>query len=217
MKEQYQKKLEEQRRDKDEFDEKIQEMHRHNIKVESEFEKERALMEQKIMFLEKNLEEKSSKEKEYLSNWNSQKSELSNEIRHVCQKYESELKQVNSLFEEEKERSGELEAQLQDLQQNFNQKSQTWQEQEQRYKMMIDQTQDHAKQIEMAANALKNESLVGLESQLKEKTEQHEDLSKKLKALEEKMFFTEEDLKQRLQQNLKDTAIKDQKLEFYEI
>jgi len=127
------------------------------------------------------------------------------------------LKQVNSLFEEEKERSGELEAQLQDLQQNFNQKSQTWQEQEQRYKMMIDQTQDHAKQIEMAANALKNESLVGLESQLKEKTEQHEDLSKKLKALEEKMFFTEEDLKQRLQQNLKDMAIKDQKLEFYEI
>lgn len=70
VKEQYQKKLEEQRRDKDEFDEKIQEMHRKNIKVESEFEKERALMEQKTMFLEKNLEEKSSKEKEYLSNWN---------------------------------------------------------------------------------------------------------------------------------------------------
>ena len=92
MKEQYQKKLEEQRRDKDEFDEKIQEMHRHNFKVESEFEKERALMEQKIMFLEKNLEEKSSKEKVYLSNWNNQKSELSNEIRHVCQRYEAELK-----------------------------------------------------------------------------------------------------------------------------
>jgi hypothetical protein len=38
-------------------------------------------MEQKISYLEKNLEEKSSKEKEYLSNWNSQKSELSTEIR----------------------------------------------------------------------------------------------------------------------------------------
>lgn len=106
---------------------------------------------------------------------------------------------------------------MQDLQQNFNQRSQTWQEQEQRYKMMIDQTQDHAKQIEMAANALKNESLVGLESQLKEKTEQFEDLSKKFKEVEEKMSLNEEDLKQRLQQNLKDMAIKDQKLEFYEI
>ena len=38
-------------------------MHRHNIKAESEFEKERALMEQKVLFLEKNLEEKNSKEK----------------------------------------------------------------------------------------------------------------------------------------------------------
>jgi len=164
LKEQYQRKLEEQRRDKDGFDEKIQEMHRHNIKVESEFEKERALSEQKILFLEKNLDEKSSKEKEYLSNWNNQKSELSNEIRLVCQKYEGELKQLNLLLDEEKERSGELDAQLQDLQQSFKEKSQMWQEQEYRYKMMIDQTQDHAKQIEMAANALKNESLVGLES-----------------------------------------------------
>jgi len=38
-------KLEEQRKDKEEFDEKIQEMNRKNIKVESEFEKERALLE----------------------------------------------------------------------------------------------------------------------------------------------------------------------------
>jgi hypothetical protein len=45
-------------------------MNRKNIKIESEFEKERALLEQKVLFLERNLEEKLSKEKEYLSNWN---------------------------------------------------------------------------------------------------------------------------------------------------
>ena len=66
----------------------------------------------------------------------------------------------------------------------------------------------------MAANALKNESLAGLESQLKEKTEEADDLSKKLKELEEKAALTEEDLKQRVQQSLKDAAIKDQRLEF---
>ena len=69
----------------------------------------------------------------------------------------------------------------------------------------------------MAANALKNESLAGLESQLKEKTEEADDLSKKLKELEEKAALTEEDLKQRVQQSLKDAAIKDQRLEFQEI
>jgi hypothetical protein len=56
-------------------------MHRENVKALSGFEKERALMEQKIEYLEKSLEEKTSKEKEYLSNWGTQKSELSSEIR----------------------------------------------------------------------------------------------------------------------------------------
>jgi hypothetical protein len=41
-------------------------MHRDNVKNESEFEKERALMEQKIQYLEKSLEEKTSKEKDYM-------------------------------------------------------------------------------------------------------------------------------------------------------
>lgn len=56
-------------------------MNRDNVKNESEFEKERALMEQKIIYLEKSLEEKTSKEKDYMQKWNSHKSELSTEIR----------------------------------------------------------------------------------------------------------------------------------------
>lgn len=75
MKENLQKKLEEQRRDKEEFDDKMQELHRKSIKDQSEFEKQKALMEQKIQYLEKNLEEKSSNEKQYLSKWNNQKFE----------------------------------------------------------------------------------------------------------------------------------------------
>lgn len=109
LKEAHQRKLEEQRGNKDDFDEKMQNMHREKVKAMSDFEKERALMEQKIAYLEKSLEEKTSKEKEYLSNWNNQKSELSTEIRQVCLKYESELKQLNIDFEEEKEKASEFE------------------------------------------------------------------------------------------------------------
>ena len=47
-------------------------MYRNNVKNECEFEKERALMEQKILYLEKSLEEKTSKEKDYMQKWNSQ-------------------------------------------------------------------------------------------------------------------------------------------------
>lgn len=174
-------------------------------------------MEQKISYLEKSLEEKTSKEKEYLSNWNSQKSELSTEIRQVCQKYETELKQVNIALEEEKERGGELEAQLNDLQASYKEKTQAWQDQEQRYREMIDRTQDHAKQIESAALALKNDNLHGLEVSLKEKTELLEEVTKKYKDLESKSAQTDEELKTKLNQASKDAAIKDQKLEFYEI
>lgn len=94
---------------KDEVEEKMQEMHRKNIQVESEFEKQKALLEQKVLFLEKNLEEKMSKEREYMSSWSTQKSEQSNEIRQVCQKYESEIKQISQALDEEKEKSMELE------------------------------------------------------------------------------------------------------------
>lgn len=83
----------------------MQDMHRKNIQVESEFEKQKALLEQKVSFLEKTLEEKMSKEREYMTNWSSQKSELSNEIRQVCQKYELEVKQISLQLQEEKEKS----------------------------------------------------------------------------------------------------------------
>jgi hypothetical protein len=43
----------------------------------SEFEKEKALMKQKIEYLEKSLEEKLTKEREHASDWRNQKSGLS--------------------------------------------------------------------------------------------------------------------------------------------
>jgi hypothetical protein len=42
-------------------------MQRHLISVESEFDKERALFEQKVEFLERNLAEKTAKEKDFLA------------------------------------------------------------------------------------------------------------------------------------------------------
>lgn len=44
---------------------------------------------------------------------------------------------------------------------------------------MIDRTQDHAKQIESAALALKNENVSGLEATLKEKTDLLDKITKK--------------------------------------
>ena len=113
-------------------------MHRENVKIESEFEKERALMEQKIVYLEKSLDEKTSKEKDYMQKWNSHKSELSTEIRQVVQKYEGEIKQISLQLEEEKEKSNDLESKLADLQATHDEKLKLWQQQEFRLKQMLE-------------------------------------------------------------------------------
>lgn len=83
MKELSQKKTDELKTSKEEFEEKMQEMNRKNIKIQSEYEKEKALFEQKVLFLQKSLDEKTAKEREYMNNWTNHKSELSSEIRQI--------------------------------------------------------------------------------------------------------------------------------------
>ena len=83
---------------------------------------------------------------------------------------------------------------------------------------MIDETHDHAKQIEEAASALKNEkSLVDLKSQLKEKSELFDSLQKQLSEIDSKNGAQEEEMKLKVQNGLKELAIKDQKIEFLDI
>lgn len=69
-----------------------------------------------------------------MSSWTSQKSEMSNEIRQVCQKYEQELNQLNIKLEEEKERAQEAETTLSSLQLDLQSKTDMWRDSEVRYK-----------------------------------------------------------------------------------
>lgn len=56
-------------------------MQRHLMLCQSEFDKEKALFEQKVEFLEKALQEKSAKERDYQAEWQSKRSEMSEELR----------------------------------------------------------------------------------------------------------------------------------------
>lgn len=64
------------------------------MQSESEFEKEKALFEQKIEYLEKALKEKVDKEREQMFEFQHQKSEMSGELRQMCSKYEADLKSL---------------------------------------------------------------------------------------------------------------------------
>lgn len=64
---------------------------------------------------------------------------------------------------------------------------------------MIDQAQEHAKQLENANDILKNENLHSIENKLKDKINEIEELQKKLSKYEDKASTAEEDLKYKLQ------------------
>lgn len=69
-------------------------------------------MEQKIVYLEQSLQEKTEKEREVTNEWRTQKNELAQEIKSATSKYETEIKTLTKLLEEEREKVSDLELQL---------------------------------------------------------------------------------------------------------
>ncbi len=62
--------------------------------MESEFDKERALFDQKVQFLERSLQEKADKERGYISELHTKRSELTGELKAAVSRYETEVKQL---------------------------------------------------------------------------------------------------------------------------
>ena len=100
---------EQMRQVKEEMEERMQEVTRAKMQAESEFDKERALFDQKVQYLERSLKEKQDRERNYLSELHSMRSDMTLELRGQCQKYETEVKQLQIDLDEERERVGELE------------------------------------------------------------------------------------------------------------
>ena len=65
-----------------------------------------------MQYLEKSLKEKQDRERNYLSELHSIRSDMTSELRGQCQKYETEVKQLQIDLDEERERVSELEGLL---------------------------------------------------------------------------------------------------------
>ena len=72
-----------------------------------------------------------------MSEWQSQKSQTSVELRAITQKYEVDLKTIQHKLEEEKERANELECTLKDKVSLLEEKEAKWDEMEAQYKVML--------------------------------------------------------------------------------
>ena len=81
-------------------------------------------------YLEAALKEKQDRERDSTSELRNQKAELSQEIKQISGKFESEIKSLNKFLEDEKERSADLEAKLQESLQKLEQNAKIHQETE---------------------------------------------------------------------------------------
>ena len=87
----------------------MKEIQRSVKQSQSEFDKQKALLDQKIEYLEQSLKERTDKERDTSSSWRTQKAELSQEIKQAQGKYEADIKLLNKQLEEEKERTQDME------------------------------------------------------------------------------------------------------------
>jgi biotin-(acetyl-CoA carboxylase) ligase len=81
---------------KDKYEEQAKEIARSQKQAVSEFEKEKALMKQKIEHLEKTIEDKNNREKEFTVDWRTQKTGIAQEVKAVTIKHEAEIKTLMS-------------------------------------------------------------------------------------------------------------------------
>jgi len=68
----------------EELEERVQQLQREKLQIQSEYDKERALFDQNVDFLERSLNEKSERERSYLCEIHTKRSELTGELKATC-------------------------------------------------------------------------------------------------------------------------------------
>ncbi len=90
------------------------------MQSESEFDKEKALLDQKIEHLETTVETLKSKEKEQSAEIKSQKKELMSSLKDNSAKFENEIKDLKEKYETASENLLEKEADLVEKEQQYS-------------------------------------------------------------------------------------------------
>ncbi|OMJ93442.1 hypothetical protein SteCoe_3558 [Stentor coeruleus] len=199
-----------------EFEEKMKEMERSMLQQASEYKEEKALVEQKLKYLENNLEESRKREKEALNEFKSSKKDHSSSIKEIQSRFEAQIKTCNSRLDAELERVAELERQLEDKENIHDRDKSKWEEQEIRYKSMVD---DYTQQVDSYKQKIErkdNDHKKKLTEITKDYENQITKLKKRVDELEKKLKDTEEVLKTSQAKWSKESAMVLQKLEFAE-
>ena len=184
----------------DEAEKSSQEKELESAQISSNFQKEKVLMEQKIVFLEKTLKElennkmRSSKPKSTTSNTNGE--EMS--IKQKKENLETEIKRLNKLIKELQEKNIELDSQLLTKAKKIENEKNNITEMVESYQKKLEDIQDSNSEIAKNINKFKEDSAKQMEILSNEYEQQIEEILNQQKQLDENQKIKEENERKEL-------------------
>jgi len=178
----------------DEAEKSSQEKELESAQISSNFQKEKVLMEQKIIFLEKTLKDlenskmRSSKPKSTTSNTNGE--EMS--AKQKKENLESEIKRLNKLIKELQEKNIELDSQLLTKAKKIENEKNNITEMVESYQKKLEDIQDSNSEIAKNINKFKEDSAKQMEILSNEYEKQIEEILNQQKQLDETQKTKEE-------------------------
>ena len=184
----------------DEAEKSSQEKELESAQISSNFQKEKVLMEQKIIFLEKTLKDlennkmRSSKPKSTTSNTNGE--EMS--IKQKKENLETEIKRLNKLIKELQEKNIELDSQLLTKAKKIENEKSNITEMVESYQKKLEDIQDSNSEIAKNINKFKEDSAKQMEILSNEYEKQIEEILNQQKQLDENQKIKEENERKEL-------------------
>ena len=199
------------------FEESVKELERRHFQAESEHQQEKELLQQKISFLEKSLEESSKREKDYMTELKAQKTTHSSLVKEQSVKHDTLLKNYQTKFESETERASELEKSLTEKEAQLEALKSQFEETEKLLNVksteLLGQLTSTRKQMDVREKESKE--------RLMELANEHEISQTRLKSrldeTERKLKQSEENFKTEQTTWLKNNAVLQQKVDFLEM
>jgi RNase P protein component len=197
-----------------EFEEKMKEIERLSLQKDSEFQEKAALMEQKVKYLESNLEESRRREKEYLNESRNQKKDHSSSLKDIQARFEGQIKTLQSRLEAETDRVTELEREIEEKDRNYERDKSFWEESEVKFKTTIEEKTNQLNSLTQESKKRDKEYSKQERKDRKEAEANSSKLSTRIEDLEKKLKSQEDSSKKEIQRLNQETAILTQKLEF---
>lgn len=187
------------------------------MSVQSEHEKQYALLVQKADFLERTIADKDSNEVKQTAEIKAMQKRLSEQHKDITAKFEQQLREANNAKYEADEKVHDLQSSLESLEQRFQFEQQRWTEQETDLKSQVESTKVLLKSIEEREDGKTEERkqrILDLEVLLEEMKSKNadgiRDMESKLSEQKEESSYVSIKLE-------KDIAVLTQKIEFQEV